>query len=263
MEPREEADRDVLTAAPPREGDPLAELGLIDIKTGIARETEDYTPDRRALPGSDEPTFTERDGGWPDTTGPGQTDKFWDREDNPYKKQYEDLRRQIPQAPPPEEQARNELMARDQLLRQQALEARNWALSQRTQDGKPVYDPDVVDQMIGMIYAKELSEAKLQAFQVAGLPWATRSAAEKIAKHYSTGNAKVKPDDLMGESSVAAMDAKARAIVEYQRDHRYERRQAQRLDVVEGGPAAGNRLTQAYESLEPEQKIRLGITRGD
>jgi hypothetical protein len=240
----------------PGSGGSLEELGLVDPQSGKALPTSDWAPGPPPAPGTDrsDPNYRQDrfdPDPWAEQTQPATTTQTagWDSDDNPYKA--EALRAR--QGQDPGVQARTWHQGQAQTIETQAQAA----FSHLVSTGMPAEQAQVV---IGAARAAALSEAQMQADRLALLPAAKREVADRIAREFSTGNARVTPAEILGEGSVEAMRARARTLSETRRGGAFAARRQAGSDRVERGAGPGSKID--YNTLSPFDTIRLGIARG-
>jgi hypothetical protein len=227
----------------PTEGDPLVNLGLIDPRTGQALATEDWQPE--GAPGAAPRATAEQ--------SPPSLD--WDSPENPYKQKLEEFAGQAPAV-----QGRAYLDQKTAEITSQMAAAYAYLTQLRDAQGQPVYAPEIAQALVVQAGRAALAEARVEAEHIALLPQVKREAAERIAREWSTRGATVSPDELLGETTVAGMQARAKSLAELRRDSRTQQRAARGVDKAESGPPAGSKFD--YSNLSPHQVIKLGLARG-
>jgi hypothetical protein len=212
----------------PGSGGSLEELGLVDPQSGKALPTSDWAPGPPPAPGTDrsDPNYRQDrfdPDPWAEQTQPATTTQTagWDSDDNPYKA--EALRAR--QGQDPGVQARTWHQGQAQTIETQAQAA----FSHLVSTGMPAEQAQVV-------------------------------IADRIAREFSTGNARVTPAEILGEGSVEAMRARARTLSETRRGGAFAARRQAGSDRVERGAGPGSKID--YNTLSPFDTIRLGIARG-
>jgi hypothetical protein len=117
--------------------------------------------------------------------------------------------------------------------------------------------------MIGSRLAEMTTRAELEATRTAALPHVRRGSADEIAKEFSDKKAGVviNSDELLSESSMDGMRARAKALADSRRDKQLSTRRANHVDRAEGAPAASGRR-QLPDSVSPAMRIQYGLERG-
>lgn len=265
---RETLDEALYQPTPPPAGDVLAELGFIDPQTGRPFQTPDWSPSQPVAARSDdyEVDETRQWGEAPREQSLTQAQpSAWDSPENPYRA--EALRfRQSQGQQDPVKQAQAWYQGQEQQLVAGATQFRTQLLSQRDAQGRQMVPEELADLVTALGLRAALAETREKAFQYATYDVATEKAAQRIARDHSVGNVKVNARDLLDAGSAEGMAARARYIANQQAQQRETRFQARVMagtDRRESGAPAGTALSQAYESMSPANKIRLGLLRGD
>lgn len=214
--------------------DLLVHLGIIDGATGEVNP-EIPGPERDEAP--EAPSRT------------GKSDVNWESDDNPYRQRVREMESSTPSIG-------QQLEAHKAQLVQWADEA----LSEAVRRGIP---QPAAEALIRPQLDAEIARAELQANRQATLPTVRRQAAEDVAKKVSDKAITVNPDELLGETTLAGMQARAKALYEERRRFKYDSRRERKVDVAEGAPATSSSLANAVDSLQPTNKIAVGLRRGD
>jgi hypothetical protein len=131
-------------------------------------------------------------------------------------------------------------------------------LEMRNADGQPLYTRAALEQHFAPILENQMTRLQNDLVKHQMAPYARRMAAEDIARQH-----KVDVKEIINEPSIDAMQAAARALARFQRDDNFKARASSGRDTVEGGGGMSGAISQAYEKLSPQQKIRYGLMRGD
>lgn len=269
------------TVAPVGNDDPLASLGLVDVRTGRAVATDEWSPgdagnpplnpaDRRAAGLDDdeaegnEPPSTNVD---PAATQSRQTQQRpgtpnWDSDDNPFKKQFTELQARVGATPDPVETARQNYAQREQVLNQERQTAYNLLTTQGI-DGQ-VVAPGIARAMVDALHTAAITAARSETDRAALLPIAKQAVAQDIARKHSTGGVTVTPEELMNETTQEAMQARARTLQESRRDGKFQQRKTGRVDRADGASSGGTGVAPgAMDNLSPISRISLGLRRGE
>lgn len=246
----------------PTDGDPLVSLGLVDPSTGRATETADWKPNDRTPPGATPPTQRNEYG---DPIEPQQQPQQppasdWESDDNPYKKQFRELSSKLTPADPAQDAARN-LQTRLAALQQERATAYHNLVNNPNEAER--LSPAHAEVLVNSLYSAAASQAQLEADRSALLPTAKRAVADMVAKEFSVGGAKIDPDELVSLNSPGEMRTKAETLRDARRQGNFEQRRAAGTDRAETGSAATRTTREMIEGLSPQQKIALGLRRGD
>lgn len=179
---------------------------------------------------------------------PSAEDK-WNTEENPHYRRVKELEQNQPSIGESLDQYKRTREA-------QAAEAIQWAISQGM-------SPQLARSFVEPQLAADLAQAELQANRQATLPMARRQAAEDIAKKNSDKNIVINPDELLSESSLEAMQSRAKTLRDERRKFKYGSRMASGVDRAEGATPVGSNMAEAMSKLSPEGKIKYGLARGD
>lgn len=225
----------------------LEDLGLVDPSSGRALSTADWSPAGTPAPGG----LRDWDEGSPSASpSPSSTpDTGWDSDANPYKAEAERLRGETPD---PTQQAQSQLQTRTREIDSQAQAA----FAQLIGTGMPAEQAQL---LVGAAKVAANAEAQMQADRLALLPAAKRAVSEKIAKEFSMPNARIDPTEILSESSVDGMRARAKTLQETRRGQAYTARRVSGADRVERGAAPGTKVN--YDDLSITDTIKLGILR--
>lgn len=243
---------------------PLAELGLIDPKTGNAVATEDWQPPAQGQQTDQNIPPRRSDQGQgeqgqqaeqrPQTPQPSARETELERENR-------ELRARMTPADPGRDAAAN-LQRRQQELQGYAQQAYHTLTTTPVMDGpngtRVPMPPQWAQEIVGGQLRAYLAEAQLEADRAALLPTAKRAVAEELAKEY-TG---VTADELVSLNSVDAMRTKAETLRDARRDSSFQSRRQSNTDRAEGGSATGISLSKAMEALSPTEMVKLGVARG-
>lgn len=236
----------------------FADLGLVDPDSGKATTPPNWgkepEADRDADIGIEDPESV--------VTRTAEEPKAnqWDTDENPYKKQFDELVAKGVVEPDP---IRAEYNAKVRDLEQKANEAFIHFSSLKDAEGKPVYDPRALHAQIGVMLDGLIAQAKNEAYQAVMKPTAVRHVAEDIVKKVGGG---VTIDDIITLPDPQSMMAAAKAIAKRtngDRDSKFEARRASGVDNAESAKTLSRAVPQSYETLSPHQKIKYGILRGD
>lgn len=271
---------DEFEVSPVGADDMLVNLGLVDVSTGRALPTDDWSPTAPAA-GARSATATrevgdelegdedEGDDGEPQATEVQQTPSRqvqqskapnWDSDENPFKKQYEELQTRLGAAPDPVVQARQTFDQQVQVLGAQRDAAYQTLITQGL-NGQAV-PPAMAKVATDALYERFVGEARSTAERAALLPVAKQTVANDIAKKHSVGKVVIKPEELMGEPTQEAMTARARTLAETRRDGAFQARKTSRRDRAEGAGGAPTVPAGAMDDLSPSARISLGLRRG-
>jgi hypothetical protein len=143
-------------------------------------------------------------------------------------------------------------------LRQQAREAFLIGRQLTDQEGNRVYSDQELEAKIGQNLALMEHQMYLAGVMERMQPVAKRAAAEKMAKDYG-----VDVEDIINEPNPIAMETRAKTIHDLMRDGRFQRRRDQGVDTAEGSRSFSNAIPEAIDKLSPQQKMYVGLARGD
>lgn len=246
---------------------PLAELGLVDPKTGLAVATEDWQPPQQQQSGQQQsdyqPPRRQEDGGQSQerqSQEPQRQPRHPDVER--LERENAELRSRMAPSDPAQtaaatfEQRQREL----QMYANQAYQLLTTTPSMDGPNGQRVPMPQALaQQIVGAQLESAIAKAQIEADRAALLPTAKRQVAEAIAKEVGGG---VQADDLVSLGSVDAMKAKAETLRDARRDTSFQQRRSGNTDRTEGGAATGMSVSAAIDSLNPTEIIKLGVLRG-
>lgn len=245
---------------------PLAELGLVDPKTGQAVATSDWQPPQQPQQTNDyQPPRRQEDGQQPQGDQPAQGQQQ-QQQRHPDVERLErenaELRSRIGPADPAQ-QAATTFQQRQQELQQYANQAYSLLISTPSMEGpngqRIPMPPALAQQIVGAQLESAIAKAQVEADRAALLPTAKRQVAESIAKEVGGS---VTADDLVSLGSVDAMRAKAETLRDARRDTSFQQRRSGNTDRTEGGASTGVSVSQAIDSLNPTEIIKLGVLRG-
>jgi hypothetical protein len=225
--------------------DPLVRLGLIDISRIDIHDhpqgEEGHEPAAAPQPAT--------------PAAPSGTD--WESDDNPYKQAVAAAAENRQQGPSLNEQVAAVRAKGAELL--PGVQAQLVAMGV-DEKAAPALAQDYVNSQMSAVIAELNRQNDRQVIFRTGA--VQRAAAEKIAKSVSTKEVQVKPEEIVGEPTVDAMQARARTLIETRRAVKFEGRKAAGADRAEGGASAGAISPEVLSKMSPEQKISYGIKHG-
>lgn len=248
--------------------DPLAQMGLVDFRTGRATQLQDQPPSSDATRqdggGTSSATssgLSDSEDGEPASTEAPSPRSEWDSDENPYKARALTAEEAAKRVPDPAAQARQGYESKVQQLNTERQAAYS-ILTTQGLDGTPM-PPALAQTMVDSLHRAAVAEARLEADRAVLMPTAKTAVATDIAKKYSVGGVKIESSELIDLATPEAMDAKAQALQQGRRDANFQNRRAGGRDRAESGAPAGASTSRLLEGLSPQQRISYGLRRGD
>jgi hypothetical protein len=162
--------------------------------------------------------------------------------------------------PDPGAQAQQFLTQRTQQINQEAQLAYQQVMAGEVASGQ--ISPEYAQVIVQSMQTAALARAQTEAAQMALLPAARQEVATRIATEFSLPNVKIEAKDLLTESGVEGMRARAKALQELRRDQSFAKRVQQGTDGAESGGGQTSIDPRLLDRLSPGSIIKLGIMRG-
>jgi len=162
--------------------------------------------------------------------------------------------------PDPGAQAQQFLTQRTAQINQEAQLAYQQMMAGEVAQGQ--ISPEYAQVIVQSMQTAALARAQTEAAQMALLPAARQEVATRIAAEFSLPNVKIEAKDLLAESGVEGMRARAKALQELRRDQSFAKRVQQGTDGAESGGGQTSIDPRLISSMSGQSMIKLGINRG-